>query len=123
MQEQAELVGAIAATGCAIGAEVGLPRFDVVLRLPTSAVDILIDGTTGWAAEAGDDEACVGALRSGLYAAMMRSTRSQLAAASWNSLNRRSFTPSAAVAARAAVLSSRLRTCLRNVEVGATPSV
>lgn len=36
--------------------------------------------------------------------AMMRSTRSQLAAASWNSLNRRSFSPSVAVAARAAVL-------------------
>ncbi len=53
----------------------------------------------------------------------MRSTRSQLAAPSWNSSNRRSFVPPETAAARTAVLSSRVRVCLRSVEVGATPSV
>jgi hypothetical protein len=48
----------------------------------------------------------------------MRPTRSQLAAASWNALDRRSLLSSAA--ARAAVLSSRLRISLRSVDVGAT---
>src|SRR4051812_23407762 len=46
----------------------GLPGLDVVLSLAASAVDILVDGASTEAVEAGDDEACVDALRSGLDA-------------------------------------------------------
>src|SRR3954452_14045586 len=46
----------------------GLPRLLVVLSLTASAVDILVDGASTEAVEAGDDEACVDALRSGLDA-------------------------------------------------------
>src|SRR3954447_15193614 len=46
----------------------GLPGLDVVLSLAASAVDILVDGASTEAVEAGDDEACVDALRSGFDA-------------------------------------------------------
>ncbi len=41
----------------------GLPRLDVVLGLAAGTIDILVDGTATHAFEAGDDEACVDALR------------------------------------------------------------
>src|SRR4051812_48917417 len=46
----------------------GLPGLDVVLSLAASAVDILVDGASTEAVEAGDDEACVDALRPSLDA-------------------------------------------------------
>jgi hypothetical protein len=103
-----------------------LPRLDVVLRLAAGAIDILVNRAAGQPAEAGDDEPRIGALRPGLNAsddALHPVPACGTVMETWNSLNRRSMLPSVTVAARAAVLSSRLRTCLRSVELGATPSV
>ena len=67
VDHQAELVGGRLGAGRAIRREVQLVGFDQVLGLSARAVDLLIE-MLGGAGEIGDDEAGVGALRSGLDA-------------------------------------------------------
>lgn len=68
-----------------------LEGFDVVLGHPTSAVDFLVEFLCPAAFEVGDDEAGVSTLRADLDAGDDGSVRLQLAAASKNSLKRRTF--------------------------------
>src|SRR5512132_2339232 len=68
MQEQPELVGGGLGTRGAVGGEMGLPGLDMVLRLPTPTVELLVEGTSTAVAKVGDDEAAIGAVAAGLDA-------------------------------------------------------
>jgi hypothetical protein len=68
VQHEAELVGAGARAGGAVGGEVQAPGFDVVLGLAALAIEVLVDPPRRAAGEAGDDEAGVGAPGAGLDA-------------------------------------------------------
>src|SRR5271157_3454445 len=59
VQEQPQLVGARRVARCAIHRQVGLERLDVVLRLATLAVYLLVDGARRPGGEVGDDKARV----------------------------------------------------------------
>jgi hypothetical protein len=97
----------------------------VVLGHSAPAVDLLTERLRPAAFEVGDGEAGIGTLRADLKS-MMRSVRLQLAATSKNFLKHRTLRAPASVfsvdaSKRAVVLVSMLATCLRRVEVGATP--
>ena len=68
VQEQPQLVGACLGARRAIGRQVGLPGFDVVLGLTAPAVDILVEPTGVALLQIGDDEARVRTLRADLDA-------------------------------------------------------
>src|SRR4051795_8120955 len=68
MQKQPELVGGGLGTGRAIGGQVRLPRFDVVLRRAAPAIDVLIKDTRVSGRQARDDEAGVCSVGPGLDA-------------------------------------------------------
>ena len=58
------MVGARRVAGGAIGREMGLEGFDVILRLATLAVNVLVDRAWRSGGKAGDDEARVDAVGS-----------------------------------------------------------
>ena len=68
VQEQPQLVGACLGARRAVGRQVGLPGFDVVLGLTALAVDILVEPTGVALLQIGDDEARVRTLRADLDA-------------------------------------------------------
>src|SRR3954464_4756349 len=68
MEEEAHLVGARSAARGPVGGQMRFPRLDMVLRLTPGAIDVLVDGAAGRAAETGDDEACIDPLWPGLDA-------------------------------------------------------
>src|SRR3954467_3351845 len=68
MQKEPELVGAGLGAGRAIGSQVRLPRFDVVLRRAAPAVELFIKHTRVACGQARDDEAGVCSSGTGLDA-------------------------------------------------------
>lgn len=62
VEEQTHLIGAGPGAGCAVSCEMGFPGFDVVLGLPPTAIDLLVEPSRRALLEAGDDKACVGTL-------------------------------------------------------------
>src|SRR6266498_1542000 len=97
------------------------PGLDVVFRLAAPAIELLVQRSATAMAEVGDDEAGIGAVAPASTRAMMRRTRLQLPAASWNSLKRRTLPAAGAALKRPAVLSSRPPTWRVKVRVGARP--
>ena len=92
MQEQTKLVGLGRVTRSAVGSEMVLPCLDVVLGLTAHAVEPLVEVLGAAAFQAGDDEPGIGSLKlPASTRAMMRSTRLQLWAASWNWPKRRTL--------------------------------
>ena len=67
MDQQPELVGGGLGAGGAVGGEVEFVSLDQVLGLSPRAIDLLVE-RLGQTAQIGDDEAAIGALRSGLDA-------------------------------------------------------
>ena len=117
------MVGAGLHAGRAVRRQMRLPRFDVVLGLTASAVDILIEPARVAGGQIGDDKACIGSVGAGLDAGDDALTRLQLCAPSKNSLKRRTLPFFGAASNIAVALASRARICARNVEVGATPKM
>jgi len=68
VQEQPELVGRSSCARGAVGGEMGLPGFDVVLGCAAPAVDILVEHLGLAACKVGDDEPGVGSLGADLDA-------------------------------------------------------
>ena len=100
-----------------------LPRFDVVLGLTASAVDVLIKPARVAGGQIGDDKTCIGFVRADLDAGDDALDAAQLCAPSKNSLKRRTLPFFGAAANIAVALASRGRICARSVEVGATPKM
>lgn len=123
MQEQTKLVGLGRVARSAVSSEMVLPCLDVVLGLTARAVEPLVKvlGAAGF--ETGDDEPGIGSLNPGLDAGMMRSTRLQLSAASWNCAKRRTLPRPGAALKRAAVLFSNAATWRRSAALGARPKI
>lgn len=68
MQEQPELVGCGSGAGCAVGGEMRLPRFDVVLGRSAPAVKVRVERLGLATGQIGDDEAGVSTLGTDLDA-------------------------------------------------------
>ena len=110
MQEQTKLVGLGRVARRAVSREMVLPCLDVVLGLTAGAVEPLVKVLGAAAFETGDDEPGIGSLNPASTRAMMRATRLQLWAASWNCAKRRPLPRLGAALKRTAVLFSNAAT-------------
>src|SRR5438874_7339433 len=122
VKKEAELVGRRLMAGGAVGGEMVLPRLDVVLRLAARAVEPLIEVLGAATLQVGDDKAGIGPAAPASTRAMMRSTRLQLPAASWNCAKRRTLPRAGAAMKRSPVVFSSASTWRRSVALGASPS-